>query len=638
MDDYIDEALKKRGYDAFRIHKMREKYSDAVLRKEFDIAKPKNVKDSEAIEKMILEATKKPPGNESYSDKQKRMNKRDKLRRAAMETQNPSWEKRKALMKKVFETMKAKHTSKQSSGSLTETKAMEPKSRDKPKEKSWKNMTAEERKKHDEEIAEAARKRFQEGLKKAEAESKEYEKKAKKRKERERDRELKQAQRMRDRIKGRKPVERIQNCMNDERFLTRLRVFMASDSIYDNLIHREDFAIIYKGIMMVMDIMGIKDEEEQQKFLDEVLTYDTRNDQQKVYYRDAWGAFTDEYPQYSLLYEYSMAFDKLILETHEFPNNFFATYEEWDAHIKKVMDKIKAIADTNKERIIYERLKRMLYEWWNEHKKIEMDTSHLVRDYGPKAITMEKANEQSESKHELSHDLVKDAKEYRNKHMDELRTIQSNLSIDQRTRRNGFGNDSGTHLVLKPLVDIVMKFIQNKGYTIDDTEAILTTIGFDVESRNIRLIKEALANKQANKQATPPTPTSKPKLNLFNIQQSNPPVSIPPSMTIKPRASLSISSPQTSESKAQDNPNLKRSKFSHIGRDNKIDYSFGVVKGVESDNRIYNDELKPYYKALKRLQDADMLNQLKSKTGIHSTNRVRSAVSSLIPGRLTGWR
>ena len=387
MDDYIDEALKKRGYDAFRIHKMREKYSDAVLRKEFDIAKPKNVKDSEDIEKMILEATKKPPGNESYSDKQKRMNKRDKLRRAAMETQNPSWEKRKALMKKVFETMKAKHTSKQSSGSLTETKAMPPKSIDKPKEKSWENMAAEERKKH-----------------------------------------------------------------------------------------------------------------------------------------------------------------------------------------------------------------------------------------------------------ELSHDLVKDAKEYRNKHMDELRTIQSNLSIDQRTRRNGFGNDSGTHLVLKPLVDIVMKFIQNKGYTIDDTEAILTTIGFDVESRNIKLIKEALTNKQANKQATPPTPTSKPKLNLFNIQQSNPPVSIPPSMTIKPRASLSISSPQMSESKAQDNPNLKRSKFRHIGRDNKIDYSFGVVKGVESDNRIYNGELKPYYKALKRLQDADMLNQLKSKTGIHSTNRVRSAVSSLIPGRLTGWR
>ena len=243
---------------------------------------------------------------------------------------------------------------------------------------------------------------------------------------------------------------------------------------------------------------------------------------------------------------------------------------------------------------------------------------------------------------ESSHDLVKDAREYRNKHMNELRAIQSNLSIDQRTRRNGFGSDEDTRLVLKPLIDIVVKFIQNKGYTIEDTEDILKTIGFDVSSRNVRLIKEDLqASKQASKhannskQTNKDNPAPKPKLNLFNIQQSNPPVSIPPQM--KSRTSLSISSPSMSESRAQETK-LKRSKYRHVGRDNKLDYSFGVVKGVESDNRIYNSEIRPYYKALKRLHDADMINQLKQRTGIHATNRVRSSVSSLVPGRLTSWR
>ena len=106
---------------------------------------------------------------------------------------------------------------------------------------------------------------------------------------------------------------------------------------------------------------------------------------------------------------------------------------------------------------------------------------------------------------------------------------------------------------------------------------------------------------------------------------------------MKPRPSLSISSPQASGTKAQE-LKLKHSKYRHVGRDNKIDYSFGVVKGIESDNRIYNDELKSYYKELRRLQDADMLNQLKQKTGIHATNRVRSAVNDIVPGRLGSWR
>jgi len=36
----------------------------------------------------------------------------------------------------------------------------------------------------------------------------------------------------------------------------------------------------------------------------------------------------------------------------------------------------------------------------------------------------------------------------------------------------------------------------------------------------------------------------------------------------------------------------------HHQRENRTDYSIGIVKGVEADNRIFNSELRKYSKAL----------------------------------------
>lgn len=118
------------------------------------------------------------------------------------------------------------------------------------------------------------------------------------------------------------------------------------------------------------------------------------------------------------------------------------------------------------------------------------------------------------------------------------------------------------------------------------------------------------------------TTTERPKLNLFSIHQTSPPVSIPPSEKDR-------------------KPTLSLSSVHHRGRDDRIDYCLGVVDGVEADNRIYASELNLYRNAMDRIHDD--LDLLPKRTGIHATNDVRAAVRRLahaetISKRLTGWR
>lgn len=115
------------------------------------------------------------------------------------------------------------------------------------------------------------------------------------------------------------------------------------------------------------------------------------------------------------------------------------------------------------------------------------------------------------------------------------------------------------------------------------------------------------------------TSTHKPKLNLSHIQQVHQPASVAPSENTR-KSSLSMSSSV------------------HRGRDNKIDYSFGLVDGIEADNRIYNSELKSYREALKSINERKLISQLPKRTGVHATNDARAVVGQLVKGRLTSWR
>ena len=113
------------------------------------------------------------------------------------------------------------------------------------------------------------------------------------------------------------------------------------------------------------------------------------------------------------------------------------------------------------------------------------------------------------------------------------------------------------------------------------------------------------------------TTTSKPKLNLSHVQQVHQPDHVLPS---------------------ENNRKLSVSSSSHHGRDNNVDYSFGLVEGIEADNRIYNSELKQYREGLKSIDEHKLISQLPKRTGIHSTNDARAAVNSLVKGRLGSWR
>ena len=236
-----------------------------------------------------------------------------------------------------------------------------------------------------------------------------------------------------------------------------------------------------------------------------------------------------------------------------------------------------------------------------------------------------------------SHDLTKDCKAYRDKHMDELRVIQSNLKFDKLSRGNK-PLDEGSKQTVQPLVKIVLSFIK-KGYSIEQTKDIIKGIGFSIDDEYIDLIKKiimvAKSKKSTKKQETaqypsrytsskptypkPMTTTDKPKLNLKHLQQAKQPKSVSPSENTR-KAKLNVSS------------------SIYHKRDNRTDYSIGVVKGIEADNRIWNSELKTYKKALTRLQENNTLDQLPQKTGIHSTADARAAVSGLVKGRLSSWR
>ena len=143
----------------------------------------------------------------------------------------------------------------------------------------------------------------------------------------------------------------------------------------------------------------------------------------------------------------------------------------------------------------------------------------------------------------MSHDLAKDVKAYRDKHMDELRMIQSQIRFDVMSRGNK-PLDEGSRETVQPIVKIVLSFIRNKGYSISDTKDIIKAIGFTMSDDYIDLIKKSVSvlqnkiqtKKQEVKQYPPRYTTSKPKpiiditstdrpkLNLSHIQQVHQPL------------------------------------------------------------------------------------------------------------------
>ena len=243
----------------------------------------------------------------------------------------------------------------------------------------------------------------------------------------------------------------------------------------------------------------------------------------------------------------------------------------------------------------------------------------------------------------MSHNLANDAKAYQMKHLDELRVIQSNIDIEKKRIKGRHQSDNDIKkeamATVQPLVKIIQSFIKSKGYSLNDTEDIIDALGFEIPNSYKQLVKSgvniSMSKKQTKSQEVkqyPPryttskpqpiidiTTTHKPKLNLSHIHQVNQPASVSPSEnTRKPKLSVSQSN--------------------HHGREKKTDYSIGIIKGIEADNRIFNSELKKYKKALMRLNDKGTIDQLPAKSGIHATNDARASVKSFVPGRLTSWR
>ena len=275
--------------------------------------------------------------------------------------------------------------------------------------------------------------------------------------------------------------------------------------------------------------------------------------------------------------------------------------------------------------------------------KVESMVAMNEKQYLKKAFGKMKAKSSSLNNTKvMSHNLANDCKAFIGKHLDDLRLIQSNIDLEQKRIKGKHQSDKDIENEMKatvqPLVKIIQSFI-GKGYKISDTKDIIEILGFDIPNKYIDLVEKMASistnkkqtKKQEVKQYPPRYSTSKPqppkdmtssvraKLNLKHIQQPKQPASVSPSEnTRKPKLEVSLSV--------------------HHKRENRTDYSIGVVKGVEADNRIFNSELKKYSKALTRLQEKDALDQLPQKQGIHATNKVRTSVRSLVPGRLTSWR
>jgi len=256
----------------------------------------------------------------------------------------------------------------------------------------------------------------------------------------------------------------------------------------------------------------------------------------------------------------------------------------------------------------------------------------------------------------MSHDLVKQAQEFKKKHREAIDLLNENI------RRDYDKPACADHLA--NLSKILNQFLKSFGYTShdewecrSDIERVLEQ-GFKVKlpsNFHLDFVEDALlpellreeqpmkqqaksqakqTKRQETKMYPPRYTTSKPqppkdmtssvraKLNLKHIQQVHQPQSISPSENTR-------------------KPTLSMSKSSHTGRDDKLDYSFGQISGIEADNRIWNTEGSKYFKAFDRINDH--INELPKKTGIHATNNVRASMKKLkhskeISKRLTSWR
>ena len=206
---------------------------------------------------------------------------------------------------------------------------------------------------------------------------------------------------------------------------------------------------------------------------------------------------------------------------------------------------------------------------------------------------------------------TKDAKEFKTKHEEELKRLQEQ-----------FKATSGTIAAMvhvRSLYRLVYQFMREYKHTnFDNEKQCQYTIEKALDVFDIELSDEEFENvvssltrslvkpsiqKQAKEQvkqtkhqekrqypttystSKPSKPkdittTSKPKLNLSHVQQVHQPNHVLPS---------------------ENNRKLSVSSSSYHGRDNNVDYSFGLVEGIEADNRIYNSELKQYREALKSI-------------------------------------
>lgn len=117
--------------------------------------------------------------------------------------------------------------------------------------------------------------------------------------------------------------------------------------------------------------------------------------------------------------------------------------------------------------------------------------------------------------------------------------------------------------------------------------------------------------------------TYKPKLNLSHIQEPPQPKPIPPSENTR---RLALSAPS----------NKRSNKQKGVPREEKTDYSMGVIKGIESDHFVRSEELELYRKALEVLKKRNTLKYLpKRTTAVKTTTGIVKEVGHLVPGRLT---
>ena len=95
----------------------------------------------------------------------------------------------------------------------------------------------------------------------------------------------------------------------------------------------------------------------------------------------------------------------------------------------------------------------------------------------------------------MPHDLFMDAREYVHKHIDELRAIQSNIDIDADDGTGRFQSRKSRmeerRAAVEPLVKVMMSFI-GKGYSVNDIGAIIETLGLEIGSTYVKLVKEGV--------------------------------------------------------------------------------------------------------------------------------------------------